>query len=391
MAALRRIPLVTCIVGLSVAVLTSPAAAFLRVRFEDQQIVERSPLIVVGRIKPESIQYVRHEDRSHRVTLVVEEIIKGERPHDKELPVVIHYGLTPVVDGRWEHDGTTIGAPAAGIPNHPKGIIEIMDTGNSAHTFVPLVPDARDKHLWFLRSFKTADGGQRLGIRDPEDVQPLELTQYFLCYLATDPESAVRARVQKQPAVAARAMRYLVHREIERIVALPDAGQRVERTIPYWLAGYDWNYRGEAEMVIADAGAVAGPYLQAVFEQRPDRRENVIRLWGAIGYRDAVPRLIELLKEKDRYWSGQKLARGWWNDDTDPQWSARREEYSETYAAVVALDRLDDPSAREVVERTRARWEAFHFDENPQIVEACDKALKRWAAATASTQPATKQ
>jgi hypothetical protein len=46
-------------------------------------------------------------------------------------------------------------------------------------------------------------------------------------------------------------------------------------------------------------------------------------------------------------------------------------------SAVEALAEIGDPRAREAVELTRRRWVAINF-ENPQIVEACNDALKRF-------------
>ena len=190
----------------------------------------------------------------------------------------------------------------------------------------------------------------------------------------------MRAHIQKQPAIAERATPYLVHCEIARIRKLPDAAQRAERLLPYWLSRSQWGYRDEATEGMREAGAVAGPYLEAAFDRRFERRDDIIRLWGEIGYRHAVPRLIGLLEEHDRFWAAQTLEKRWWNKDVDSRvTSHRRDVYSETYGAVVALGQLGDASARDVVVRTRARWAAINF-ENPQIVEACDAILKKWSA-----------
>ncbi len=230
-------------------ILAASSFGFMRMRFEDQQIVERSPLIVVGHLKPDSVQYIPYEPDPngggrawhHHAILVVEEIIKGAgQPYAKELPIDIRYGLTPVIDGIWQHGGSMIGAPGGREPNHSKGIIEIMDSGNSAFSFKPLVPDARDNNLWFLRqlpdNFDKKAAPAEFAIRDPEDLQPLDLKAYFLCYLTADPESAVRDQLQRQPSISDRATRYLAHCEIEPHHETPrSAGNGWNGWIPYWI------------------------------------------------------------------------------------------------------------------------------------------------------------
>src|SRR5437868_5550017 len=82
------------------------AHAWLRPHYEDATVAERSELIVVARLKVGSIQYVPHEKKpsegmswEHHPTLVITQVLKGECK-EKEIPVVIHYGLDPVVGGR---------------------------------------------------------------------------------------------------------------------------------------------------------------------------------------------------------------------------------------------------------------------------------------------------
>ena len=87
-----------------------------------------------------------------------------------------------------------------------------------------------------------------------------------------------------------------------------------------------------------------------------------------------------LLAGHDGYWEGQKLAKGWWNDGSDPALQARRREvYGEVYAAVCALRSFKNPGARDALELTRRRWAAVGF-ENRQIVEECEAALSELAA-----------
>src|SRR5687767_1839303 len=99
----------------TVLALAAPsAAAFGRTwsPAEDQEVVRRAEVIVVGRLEDGSVQFVphatrEHEGRSweHHATLVVSEVLKGTLAPGKTT-VVIHYGLDVLVDGRFEQDGS---------------------------------------------------------------------------------------------------------------------------------------------------------------------------------------------------------------------------------------------------------------------------------------------
>jgi hypothetical protein len=233
--------------------------------------------------------------------------------------------------------------------------------------------------VWMLRH-----GGQRAapkdhgyGIEDPEDVQPVALKKYLLCYLERDPEAGVRASMQVHPEIAGRALRYLEHREVERIVKEADPSVRVLRLLPYYQSRANWGYREEARSAIIDAGEVAGPYLMAVYEVtwQPERRQDVIQMWGAIRYKAVADLLIRLLEQEDGFWAHQELKEGWWNADVpSPLNTRRRDSYGLVYHATIALGQIGDPEAREALELTLRRWQAIGF-ENPQIVEAAETAL----------------
>jgi hypothetical protein len=366
--------------------MANPVAAKLRAPFEDAQVVARSELIVVGRLKTDSVKYVAHkalspgEGRSweHHATLVVTEVIKGDgKPGD--LPVVIHYGIDPVVGGLLQRDGHTVNT-RGNRRDYPPGRIELMDTGNSAVSFAPLVEDAAEDNLWFLRrgvGERTSEVKPGVfGIIDPEDVQPLALREYFDRYRSPDPEAAIRQYVERTPDARESAKRYVDHLDVSRIAALPDVKDRVQRLAPLFLRDLRWGLEPEAEHAFVKCGTAAGDKLLEVFDrpEQPRARYRIIKVWGQLRYRRATPVLVELLDRHDKYWAVQNLKKGWWNDDKTPELGRRREVYSEVLTAVLALGAIGDPAARGAVERTRTRWKQINF-ENPQIVEACDDAL----------------
>jgi len=119
-----------------------------------------------------------------------------------------------------------------------------------------------------------------------------------------------------------------------------------------------------------------------------ESRYDIIRVWGAIGYSEAVPILIDLLKNHDQFWAAQNLQKGWWNKDVgSDQTRRRRDVYGEVYYSVCALRAFKDPRAQSVIEKTRDRWKAISFN-NPQIVEECEAALQELSAIEGTTRQA---
>lgn len=296
---LRTLLPVTCLLLLTV--ISGRALAWLRPTYEDATLVERTELLVVAHLKPDSIKKVPHDRKpgegaswEHHATLVITDVLKG-KCDKREIPVILHYGLTPVVQDH-KNDPT-------------RQAVVIHDTGGKGRL---LVNDARDDNLWFLRRrggiYGREPGTGNYGVVDPEDVQPLTLKRYFLCYLATDPASAVKDYVRKNPDTAARATRYLDHLKIQAILVLKDPAQRYERLLPYFLGQVTWNMKSEAREGIIACGPVAGERLKALFGNPAHQRfrQQVIRMWRDMGYRPAAPLLVDLLRRHDQFWARQR-------------------------------------------------------------------------------------
>lgn len=378
------------ILGLSLAIVllsSDLANAWERPRYEDATVVERSELIVVGHLEADSIKYVPHKRKAgegksweYHATLVIRDVLKGSS-ESRGIPIILHYGLSPRVGGTSAAHGFN--------PNHgllpkddPKAAIYILDTGGSSRTGSALVNDAGKDNLWFLRKrsgfFGRKPGTGKCGIVDPEDLQPLQLKDYFLAYLSEDPESAIKRHMVNNPAVVQRAQRYLDHLEIQRILKIKDSSHRLEKLLPFYVKRTTWGVTQEARQGIISCGKVAGKSLLAVFQDSKHKylRNDIILIWRDIGYKEAVPLLINLLKQHDKFWENQDLKKGWWNRDVGSELTRnRREVYGEIYYAVCALRSFADPRAREAIEITRRRWKSINF-ENPQIVEECEAALK---------------
>src|ERR1051325_9501795 len=97
------------------------AQAFERPSYEDATVVERSELVVVAHLKEGSIEYIPDNSEGsgyvHHARLVIAQVLKGECM-EKEIPIIIHYGLKPVVGGHVQRAG------------YPKDIVEIIDSGS---------------------------------------------------------------------------------------------------------------------------------------------------------------------------------------------------------------------------------------------------------------------
>ncbi|MHC4252624.1 MAG: hypothetical protein ACYS9X_26195 [Planctomycetota bacterium] len=370
-------------IGLALAALAQiPVHAWLRKRLEDAVVVERSQVIVVGRLKRGSIEYVPHKRKpnegaswEHHAILIVSEVLKGTLD-EREIPIIIHYGLTPVVGGYVKRDSFTLDCRGS-RKDYPKDVIEIVDTGS--HNDTPFLSDADKDNLWFLRRlagiYGEKPGTGDFGIEDPKDVQPLALKDYFLAYLSEDPEKAVREYVANRPKLAKRAETYLDHPEIERILKTADPKTRAERLLPHYAKRHWWRGRSEAKEAIMACGEVAAPCLRKLFVDPADldMRADVIWIWGDLRYDGCVDLLIDLLEKHDRFLGEQELRKDWWKFGAGSELGRRcRAIRTETRAATGALGQIGDPRAREVIELTKRRSQTFA---DLHMVRSCDWAL----------------
>jgi len=371
---------------LAVFAAVQSAYAWLRPLYEDAIVVERSELIVIGRLKEDSIEYVPHSKKpgegaswEHHATLMITEVIKGQCTHD-EMTVVIHYGLTPVVGGFVKRENFSVNL--RGHRNdYPKGIVEILDTGNSAVSMTPLVQDARNDNIWFLRRrsgiYGRKEGTGDFGIVDPEDLRPIELKQYFMAYLSDNPEAEIRRHQWVMSQTQNRAQRYLDHLAVQRILEKEDVAKRLEYLKHFYLKRQSWNMKQEARDAIIACGDDAAPLLINMFEDPAlsQHRGDIILLFREINHRGVAPRLVQLLEAHNRFWQDAPIIDGRWNHGKTPEDQQTRSRiYTEVYYAVYALGKLGDARAASVVRETRRQWKQEGF-ESDQIVEECDRFL----------------
>jgi len=171
---------------------------------------------------------------------------------------------------------------------------------------------------------------------------------------------------------------FLADRQIQRILALSDPRERVSALLPFYAQQKPWASAMKARDGICAAGAVAGPLLVPLFENptRPWIKGEVIHLWGEIGYRDAAPRLINLLLEEEAFWAPYHLKPGWWGhfEENGLPATASTDHYDPLLSSLYALRLLAAPQAREAVERTLQVWSAF--PDTTQIADECRMYLR---------------
>jgi len=381
------------------------ADASLWPSYEDETIVERAEVIAVGHLKENSVQYVPHpntpeEDKEyvemqrrsrpdvtnpvphpmsweHRAMLVITQTIKGE-PGGKEIPIIINYGLQPRIGG-YETTGGGIADVRGERKDYPTNLVQIYRMPGT--TIIggegPVVDDASKDHIWFLRRgglYRRTLGTNDLGVADSQDIEPLELKEYLELYLSDHPEAAVKEYAEKHPEVSGRAEQWLIHQEIKRLVKIEDPALRFEKLLPHFLKQEAYP---EIRQGLVSCGTVGGEKLVPIFQDpgHQDLRLTIISMFGEMNYRPAVPLLIQVLLEADRFWAEQTITNDWRKDQSGSALTQKqRDSSAEIYYSVAVLRDLHDPSALQAIALTKRRWESIPFADR-RMLEECNGAL----------------
>lgn len=262
-----KVPL--AVMAALVAALSLPVAssAGMSTYVPDHKIVEGNPLIVIARLRPESIEYLPEQEPSggwrwqYRALLAVESVLRGH-VKEGEIPILIEYGIEPKVGGPyglWRDDYLRLTPESREtLKDQP---VSVYAGRSTFADWDPLVSDAAESNLWFLRQVETPGGGSQLGLKGAFDLQPLELRDYFMAYLSADPETEVAAQVRRNPALAERAQEFLDHRQIERALKIQDPADRAEKLIALYALYATKSPRAAYEVRegIVAAGMAAGP------------------------------------------------------------------------------------------------------------------------------------
>lgn len=315
---MKHLTKLTVICAFGIVFANSICYAWLRMRVEDAVLVKRSELIVIGHLKANSIKYAPHKREKnegmsweHHAVLAVTEVLKGKLD-GRKIPIVIHYGLDPYIGGRCPKDDGKINIHA-GQKDFPKDRIEILDTGNSGFSLVPLVEDAGKDNIWFLqrrsgRYGRKSENGP-FGIADPGELQPISLKDYFLACLAKEPKKALKEQLKKEPHLAERVGDYLLYWEFQWVLSIADPNEKAMRLSRYLSpTTAPKNYRGRYDYFVRkhlrELGECAvKPLVDILAKAKPRHRLNtvVLTLYD-IGKeaKPAIPHLVRMLEQKSR-------------------------------------------------------------------------------------------
>ncbi len=201
----------TALVALVLAFNAAEAHAYLPIYLPPHIVAEQADLILVGRIKEGSVEYlpVKGEWEKKEVTwflpharMIVTEVAHGELT-DKEIVIWFGGGAVPVVGGRFEWDyGGKLRKLRISRQTKSKNTIEIYEINNSWYNMYR-GHDFRKDHVWFLQSHSGLPGlkaGERgWCMDDSRYVAPVEEKDYYLAYLAKDTKTALLAQAEKRP------------------------------------------------------------------------------------------------------------------------------------------------------------------------------------------------
>lgn len=353
----------------------APAWGETRIPVSDVEVVQKAELIVVGRLKPDTIRAVANpvsEGRQRCWYLAELEV-------SRSVAGLAEVGTLPIFIGPDLIASCYVDGDRQPVPEAGEAMEALVAGSYGWFGYWYQHSDVPAEALWLLQrgpeAVGPATGWPELGVLQPGQVRRPEHEEYFLAYRAADPEAAVREAIGRTPELAPDAERYLDQRELERALEIEDASTRAERLADSFARYSGLHWGREAREGLLAAGSAAGPALRRIFHDPAfrHRRAAVIDLWGEIGDREVVGLLVEVLEEVDRFFAAESLAKGWWNQMADPRTSERRERYGELYSALVALSRLGDPQAVPAIERAHRRWSAL--PDSAQIVEACARAL----------------
>jgi hypothetical protein len=328
----------------------------------DGELVDRSELIVIGRLQGDSVRKIQHPRgySEYHATLIIQDTLKGDF-RDRQTPLMIQHGLQLTIK---------------------EGNVELRSSSTSPEQAFPVAADARQDQIWFLRKLQSRDSQpdapRMWGIYGSHEVQNVDLTEYFKILLAPAPESKVREYLKSRPQLAVRAVEYLESREVQRILKEPDPAIRFQKLLPYFLGAAHEATRSSARRALIEGGPESGPYLMAAFQryQHDRQRPDIIHIWAWTGYTGCADLLVALLDENHRAYldlHGRRERQGP-ESRIDPQ--DVRQLADEVRVAIYALAEIGDPRAEQLIAETSRRWREIPSAQE-EILKACYSAMER--------------
>jgi hypothetical protein len=342
------------------------AAGWAHAPISDPDLVQHSDLIVVARVEPDSIVFIRNaQDNSwkHTAVLIVEQVIKGKSNSDT-LPVIFYYGMDPIsIGGHGEFQGLS---KAQADPNSQI----VMGYQGGRYGRVP--GDLRKDHIWFLRYPPSPahptdphEGLNILGVSEPEELQPVELAPYFDAFLTPKPEDVLKNYASGDSSLALRSKIYLNHLAIAQILQEPDVQKRANLLLPYFLFTDENKIppdEGEAAFQLWESCKQTGAALLLPYFANPKYRAmqtSIMSLWANAQYHGGIPLLNDLLDKETQFWQSQ-------SPEERDRWINMRQDHGPTSEQIASMRRIEmilfvfrqvpDPRAKAEIQKVSPIW-----------------------------------
>jgi hypothetical protein len=366
----------------------------------DDELVQRSDAIVIGHVEasftafgpleknavqmglPADFRYLQY-----RTLLIVTKILVGKIGLGPT-PLIIHYGLRPVVLKTQPTLADEFNPPAADSNTRPQTPVGIFDSTSDV-IGIPPSDDIRKDHIWLLHTQGSSHGGIKEdtsapGIWSPDDVQPIDRKAYYLAVISDDPE-ALTPYTLGDSWQAHQARMCQGRLEVQHFAKIADPELRADALVTFMASEEPFSSPAQLAMTKLEAMGPVGLQKLVPLFQNADHaydRRAILQAWSRGRYQPAVPVLIDWLRSESQWWSQQSPKDMIWSfqegqkggtDFDDPRAASNRN----VYCAVEALGNQGGAEGKAIIEQTRAQWNDLGVRPPPgnDIVSVCDDAL----------------
>jgi len=388
-----------CGFALVLAVSTHSASAWLRLFAPDDELVQQSDAIVVGHVEASftpveipsgnlrSIVPSTFHFMEYRTTLVITKTLAG-KIQVGPTPLIIHYGIKPVVLKTNPSIQDTFNPPAADQNTGPAIPVGIYDSATSCIGGPPS-DDIRKDHIWFLRAKGQSVGGveedtSSPGIWSPQDVQPLDRKPCYVAIIAGDID-ALTPFTLGDSYPAKEAVITQDRMKVMRIAKISDPSARCDQLLPFYIKGAPYSNAGQLafDQIIA-CGSLGAAKLIPLFQNPPNPNfelGTILSGWRKANFKESVPLIIDWLTKEDQRWSSrtrddQIYASREGPKGGEPYHDPRSVSFRNMYSAIEVLDDFHATESKALIQRIRDRWAgAAPFLPNNDFLKTCDDAL----------------
>ena len=378
------------LVPLLLPLMAQSVFGWFRMPVNDVQLAERSRLIVVGYVDPASITFVPHDTEEygksfhHTAILKIQRILKGTS-EETEIPIIIHYGLTPAINGKADQKGYYELNLDWMIPDYDTSgsSVQLFDHGSG---FGVNPNNIASPCLWFLQR-RTGQYGSEChysapyGIKDPEEVQALGHESFYKGILQNQNSAFFEALIQnanEDTLLLNKAYLYIQKLELDRLGFLCEEA-KAKKIMSMYLEfdsfrydryGYDLhlnalNQCSCCKKQIAKEG-ITSLLKPNEYPSATSKRVVLIDFIGLWRDQEAVPLLIGILEKQNLYWEKQVLHKDWWKDYTNKKDNAeQRTRYHELVAVIRALSRIKPAEEIPALYQTKKYWSKQPYPNQP--------------------------